>query len=162
MQSSPRDSSPASSPAVGSSTGRPSSPTPPGGPKTAIRRRAAADQKDKVANTRPSSTRAAGAGGSSSTMLSRFLFSLSLLSGRYDVWLWLDWARILGFCDVIFKPPYFGLNGIMRKKCDNVLPVSRISSGSLLPKPLLSSCDEHEIALEFLPCIDYGNLWARS
>lgn len=35
-----------------------------------IRRRAAADQKDKVANARPSSTRAAGAGGSSSTMLS--------------------------------------------------------------------------------------------
>ncbi|CZS99211.1 related to translocon subunit [Rhynchosporium agropyri] len=55
-------------------TGRPSSPTPPGGPKTAIRRRAAADQKDKVANARPSSTRAAGAGGSSSTMLSRWSF----------------------------------------------------------------------------------------
>ncbi|KAF4629503.1 hypothetical protein G7Y89_g8641 [Cudoniella acicularis] len=60
-QSSPRASSPVNSPgAVGSSTGRPSSPTPPGGPKTAIRRRAAADQKDKVANVRPSSTRAAG------------------------------------------------------------------------------------------------------
>ncbi|TVY26735.1 putative phosphatase [Lachnellula hyalina] len=67
-QSSPRASSPVNSPA-GASTGRPSSPTPPGGPKTAIRRRAAADQKDKVANARPSSTRAAGAGGSSSTML---------------------------------------------------------------------------------------------
>ncbi|KAH8648077.1 Sec61beta family-domain-containing protein [Tricladium varicosporioides] len=68
--SSPRASSPVNSPAaLGSSTGRPSSPTPPGGPKTAIRRRAAADQKDKVANARPSSTRAAGAGGSSSTML---------------------------------------------------------------------------------------------
>ncbi|TVY13116.1 Protein transport protein Sec61 subunit beta [Lachnellula arida] len=66
--SSPRASSPVNSP-VGASTGRPSSPTPPGGPKTAIRRRAAADQKDKVANARPSSTRAAGAGGSSSTML---------------------------------------------------------------------------------------------
>ncbi|TVY46541.1 Protein transport protein subunit beta [Lachnellula occidentalis] len=66
--SSPRAASPVNSPA-GASTGRPSSPTPPGGPKTAIRRRAAADQKDKVANARPSSTRAAGAGGSSSTML---------------------------------------------------------------------------------------------
>ncbi|KAI9744458.1 MAG: Arf guanine nucleotide exchange factor sbh1 [Claussenomyces sp. TS43310] len=70
IHSSPRASSPAGSPAVvGQSTGRPSSPTPPGGPKTAIRRRAAADQKDKVANARPSSTRAAGAGGSTSTML---------------------------------------------------------------------------------------------
>ncbi|MCJ1361775.1 NAD(P)H-dependent D-xylose reductase (XR) [Acarospora aff. strigata] len=54
---------------LGSSTARPSSPTPPGGPKTAIRRKAAADRADKVANARPSSTRAAGAGGSSSTML---------------------------------------------------------------------------------------------
>jgi hypothetical protein len=73
-QSSPRPSSPVNSPAaaMGGSTGRPSSPTPPGGPKTAIRRRAAADQKDKLANARPSSTRAAGAGGSSSTMLSMF------------------------------------------------------------------------------------------
>lgn len=43
---------------------------PPGGARTAIRRRAAADQKEKIANVRPSSTRAAGAGGSSSTMLS--------------------------------------------------------------------------------------------
>jgi preprotein translocase subunit Sec61beta len=34
-----------------------------------IRRRAAADQKEKIANARPNSTRAAGAGGSSSTML---------------------------------------------------------------------------------------------
>ncbi|APA09866.1 hypothetical protein SS1G_05902 [Sclerotinia sclerotiorum 1980 UF-70] len=66
--SSPRSASPANSP-VATASGRPSSPTPPGGPKTAIRRRAAADQKDKVANARPSSTRAAGAGGSSSTML---------------------------------------------------------------------------------------------
>ncbi|KFY41170.1 hypothetical protein V494_03178 [Pseudogymnoascus sp. VKM F-4513 (FW-928)] len=66
--SSPRASSPVNSPGVQNS-GRPSSPTPPGGPKTAIRRRAAADQKDKVANVRPSSTRAAGAGGSTSTML---------------------------------------------------------------------------------------------
>lgn len=45
------------------------SPTPPGGARTAIRRRAAADQKEKIANARPSSTRAAGAGGSTSTML---------------------------------------------------------------------------------------------
>jgi len=62
---------PAASPGAvsGQSTGRPSSPTPPGGPKTAIRRRAAADQKEKIANARPSSTRAAGAGGSTSTML---------------------------------------------------------------------------------------------
>ncbi|OTB01297.1 hypothetical protein M426DRAFT_25747 [Hypoxylon sp. CI-4A] len=68
--SSPRASSPANSPAAtGSSTGRPLSPAPPGGARTAIRRRAAADQKEKVANARPSSTRAAGAGGSSSTML---------------------------------------------------------------------------------------------
>lgn len=35
-----------------------------------IRRRAAADQKEKIANARPNSTRSAGAGGSSSTMLS--------------------------------------------------------------------------------------------
>ncbi|KFX94281.1 hypothetical protein V490_04416 [Pseudogymnoascus sp. VKM F-3557] len=69
IMSSPRASSPVNSPAAMQNSGRPSSPTPPGGPKTAIRRRAAADQKDKVANVRPSSTRAAGAGGSSSTML---------------------------------------------------------------------------------------------
>lgn len=75
-QSSPRPSSPVNSPAgVVAASGRPSSPTPPGGPKTAIRRRAAADQKDKVANARPSSTRAAGAGGSSSTMLSELSLS---------------------------------------------------------------------------------------
>ncbi|MCJ1253695.1 hypothetical protein MMC24_001507 [Lignoscripta atroalba] len=68
--SSPRPSSPINPPqSVGSSTARPSSPTPPGGPKTAIRRKAAADRADKVANARPTSTRAAGAGGSSSTML---------------------------------------------------------------------------------------------
>ncbi|ORY57795.1 Sec61beta family-domain-containing protein [Pseudomassariella vexata] len=66
--SSPRASSPVGAPiATGASIGRPSSP--PGGPRTAIRRRAAADQKEKIANVRPSSTRAAGAGGSSSTML---------------------------------------------------------------------------------------------
>ncbi|KAK0618419.1 Pre protein translocase Sec Sec61-beta subunit [Bombardia bombarda] len=70
--SSPRASSPTGTPAgaaTGASTGRLSSPPPPGGARTAIRRRAAADQKDKVANARPNSTRAAGAGGSSSTML---------------------------------------------------------------------------------------------
>ncbi|KAL3958976.1 hypothetical protein ACCO45_007138 [Purpureocillium lilacinum] len=44
-------------------------PDSPGGARTAIRRRAAADQKEKIANARPTSTRAAGAGGSSSTML---------------------------------------------------------------------------------------------
>ncbi|KAI9705914.1 MAG: Arf guanine nucleotide exchange factor sbh1 [Candelina mexicana] len=68
--SSPRPSSPTNPPptsASGTSTARPSSP--PGGPKTAIRRKAAADRADKVANARPSSTRSAGAGGSSSTML---------------------------------------------------------------------------------------------
>ncbi|KAF3019242.1 Arf guanine nucleotide exchange factor sbh1 [Neopestalotiopsis sp. 37M] len=67
--SSPRASSPVNAPATGASIGRPSSPTPPGGARTAIRRRAAADQKEKIANARPSSTRAAGAGGSTSTML---------------------------------------------------------------------------------------------
>ncbi|KAK1547220.1 protein transporter SEC61 subunit beta [Colletotrichum paranaense] len=70
--SSPRPSSPvngAGAAASGASVARPSSPTPPGGPRTAIRRRAAADQKEKIANARPNSTRAAGAGGSSSTML---------------------------------------------------------------------------------------------
>ncbi|QIX01277.1 hypothetical protein AMS68_006794 [Peltaster fructicola] len=51
------------------SIARAASPKAPGGPATAIRRKAAADRADKVANTRPSSTRAAGAGGSSSTML---------------------------------------------------------------------------------------------
>lgn len=57
--------------ASGSSAGviRPSSPTPPGGPRAAIRRRAAADHKESLRNARPSSTRAAGAGGSSGTML---------------------------------------------------------------------------------------------
>ncbi|KAK4463106.1 Sec61beta family-domain-containing protein [Cladorrhinum samala] len=69
--SSPRASSPTGA-AAGVASGvsaRPSSPPPPGGARTAIRRRAAADQKEKIANARPSSTRAAGAGGSSSTML---------------------------------------------------------------------------------------------
>ncbi|RKF63921.1 Protein transport protein Sec61 subunit beta [Erysiphe neolycopersici] len=67
--SSPRPSSPANAAAGVVTSGRQASPLPPGGPKTAIRRRAAADQRDKVANARPSSTRSAGAGGSSSTML---------------------------------------------------------------------------------------------
>ncbi|GAB1739268.1 hypothetical protein NU219Hw_g4014t1 [Hortaea werneckii] len=68
--SSPRPTSPVNSPpSTGTTTARPSSPKPPGGPATAIRRKAAADRADKVANARPSSTRAAGAGGSSSTML---------------------------------------------------------------------------------------------
>ncbi|PYI05051.1 transport protein sec61 subunit beta [Aspergillus sclerotiicarbonarius CBS 121057] len=52
-----------------SSVNRPSSPTPPGGPRAALRRRAAADHKESIRNARPSSTRAAGAGGSSGTML---------------------------------------------------------------------------------------------
>ena len=67
-QSSPRPTSPVNTPS-GSSTARPSSPKPPGGPATAIRRKAAADLKEKKENTRPNSTRAAGMGGSSSTML---------------------------------------------------------------------------------------------
>ncbi|TID14735.1 Pre protein translocase Sec Sec61-beta subunit [Venturia nashicola] len=67
--SAPRPTSPVDNPSSGASSARPSSPKPPGGPATAIRRRAAADLKEKSANARPSSTRAAGAGGSSSTML---------------------------------------------------------------------------------------------
>ncbi|EEH18995.1 hypothetical protein PABG_01314 [Paracoccidioides brasiliensis Pb03] len=55
--------------AAGSSLNCPSSPTPPGGPRTALRRRAAADHKESIRNARPTSTRAAGAGGSSGTML---------------------------------------------------------------------------------------------
>ncbi|MCJ1343019.1 hypothetical protein MMC31_001208 [Peltigera leucophlebia] len=66
--SSPPPSPPvAASPGPGSTTARASSP--PGGVKTMLRRKAAADRADKVANARPASTRAAGAGGSSSTML---------------------------------------------------------------------------------------------
>jgi protein transport protein SEC61 subunit beta len=72
-ESGPENKSPSSGPAAsgvsGSSVGRPSSPTPPGGPRTALRRRAAADHKESLRNARPSSTRAAGAGGSSGTML---------------------------------------------------------------------------------------------
>ncbi|CEJ54071.1 Putative Translocon protein Sec61beta [Penicillium brasilianum] len=55
--------------ASGSSVSRPSSPTPPGGPRAAMRRRAAADHKESLRNARPASTRSAGAGGSSGTML---------------------------------------------------------------------------------------------
>ncbi|OAK97293.1 Pre protein translocase Sec Sec61-beta subunit [Phaeosphaeriaceae sp. SRC1lsM3a] len=66
--SSPRPTSPVNTPS-GSSTARPASPKPPGGPATVMRRKAAADRAEKTANLRPSSTRAAGAGGSSSTML---------------------------------------------------------------------------------------------
>ncbi|KAF2107169.1 hypothetical protein BDV96DRAFT_606750 [Lophiotrema nucula] len=68
-QSSPRPQSPANNAATGSTTARPASPKPPGGPATVMRRKAAADRAEKTANQRPSSTRAAGAGGSSSTML---------------------------------------------------------------------------------------------
>ncbi|CAP60072.1 uncharacterized protein PODANS_1_3880 [Podospora anserina S mat+] len=70
--SSPRASSPSSPtffPSFFSTFSLPPPPPPPGGARTAIRRRAAADQKEKIANARPNSTRAAGAGGSSSTML---------------------------------------------------------------------------------------------
>jgi hypothetical protein len=70
QQSSPRAGSPVNTPSTGASTARPTSPKAPGGPATAIRRKAASDFKEKAANARPSSTRAAGAGGSSSTMLS--------------------------------------------------------------------------------------------
>lgn len=55
--------------ATGSSVSRPSSPSTPGGPRAAMRRRAAADHKETLRNARPSSTRSAGAGGSSGTML---------------------------------------------------------------------------------------------
>jgi len=95
-QSSPRPTSPSEqsgSASTGTTTARPSSPKPPGGPATAIRRKAAADRADKVANARPSSTRAAGAGGSSSTMLSMsdripIPFSKNRTTSRYyDMWL---------------------------------------------------------------------------
>lgn len=66
--SSPRPTSPDND-ASGSSTARPQSSKVPGGPATAIRRKAAADLKEKKSNERPNSTRAAGMGGSSSTML---------------------------------------------------------------------------------------------
>lgn len=60
---------PGASSGSASSVVRPSSPAPPGGPRAALRRRAAADHKESLRNARPSSTRAAGAGGSSGTML---------------------------------------------------------------------------------------------
>lgn len=70
-ESGPDNKSPGSGSAAasGSSVNRPSSPTPPGGPRAALRRRAAADHKETLRNARPSSTRSAGAGGSSGTML---------------------------------------------------------------------------------------------
>ncbi|KAF2751448.1 hypothetical protein M011DRAFT_483365 [Sporormia fimetaria CBS 119925] len=67
--SSPRATSPSGNAGSASTTARPASPKPPGGPATVMRRKAAADRAEKTANQRPSSTRAAGAGGSSSTML---------------------------------------------------------------------------------------------
>ncbi|KAJ6080352.1 Preprotein translocase Sec Sec61-beta subunit eukarya [Penicillium canescens] len=63
------DSKSAGAAATGSSVSRPSSPSTPGGPRAAMRRRAAADHKETLRNARPSSTRSAGAGGSSGTML---------------------------------------------------------------------------------------------
>ncbi|KAF5014194.1 hypothetical protein F66182_14904, partial [Fusarium sp. NRRL 66182] len=68
-ESGPDSKSAAGAAASGSAVNRPSSPTPPGGPRTALRRRAAADHKESLRNARPTSTRAAGAGGSSGTML---------------------------------------------------------------------------------------------
>ncbi|THC90564.1 hypothetical protein EYZ11_009965 [Aspergillus tanneri] len=70
-ESGPDSKSGASGAASGSASAinRPSSPTPPGGPRAALRRRAAADHKESLRNVRPSSTRSAGAGGSSGTML---------------------------------------------------------------------------------------------
>ncbi|KAF1938306.1 hypothetical protein EJ02DRAFT_425849 [Clathrospora elynae] len=67
--SAPRATSPVNTASSGSTTARQASPKPPGGPATVMRRKAAADRAEKTANLRPSSTRAAGAGGSSSTML---------------------------------------------------------------------------------------------
>ena len=73
--SSPLTSGPESGPDSSTPAGKSTSSTiaragsPPGGPKSAIRRRAAADHKESVKNARPSSTRSAGAGGSSGTML---------------------------------------------------------------------------------------------
>ncbi|BFZ53208.1 Arf guanine nucleotide exchange factor sbh1 [Savitreella phatthalungensis] len=52
-----------------SDSSRPSSPAPPGGVRSLIRRRAAKDQSAKEAAMRPLGTRAAGAGGSNATML---------------------------------------------------------------------------------------------
>jgi protein transport protein SEC61 subunit beta len=104
--------------ASGSSVGRPSSPTPPGGPRAAMRRRAAADHKESLRNARPSSTRSAGAGGSSGTMLKLytdespglrvdpvvvlvlslgFIFSVVGLHGMCSVWI-LSLVLFAGWC----------------------------------------------------------------
>ncbi|ODQ55789.1 protein transport protein sec61 subunit beta, partial [Saitoella complicata NRRL Y-17804] len=48
---------------------RPSSPPPPGGARNIIRRRATQEAKAANENRRPAGTRAAGAGGSTQTML---------------------------------------------------------------------------------------------
>ncbi|KAI5843881.1 Sec61beta family-domain-containing protein [Morchella snyderi] len=73
MSSSPRATSPTGATSGSErdvrSSARASSPTVPGGPKAVMRRKTAADRAAQAANARPSSTRAAGAGGSSSTML---------------------------------------------------------------------------------------------
>ncbi|KAI1610133.1 Sec61beta family-domain-containing protein [Exophiala viscosa] len=66
------DSGPDSTPSAAKSSGASAiarAGSPPGGPRSAIRRRAAADHKESVKNARPASTRSAGAGGSSGTML---------------------------------------------------------------------------------------------
>ncbi|EPS27993.1 hypothetical protein PDE_02938 [Penicillium oxalicum 114-2] len=68
-ESGPDSKSAGAAAASGSSISRPSSPTPPGGPRAAMRRRATADHKESLRNARPASTRSAGAGGSSGTML---------------------------------------------------------------------------------------------
>ncbi|GAD92831.1 Arf guanine nucleotide exchange factor sbh1 [Paecilomyces lecythidis] len=68
-ESGPETKSPNAAASGSSALNRPSSPTPPGGPRTALRRRAAADHKESLRNARPTSTRSAGAGGSSGTML---------------------------------------------------------------------------------------------
>ncbi|KAK5950712.1 Arf guanine nucleotide exchange factor sbh1 [Knufia fluminis] len=72
MADSPSSPSPPDSPnaaTAGKSSSLLRASSPPGGPRSAIRRRAAADHKESVKNARPASTRAAGAGGSSGTML---------------------------------------------------------------------------------------------
>jgi hypothetical protein len=50
-----------------------------------MRRKAAADRAEKVSNQRPSSTRAAGAGGSSSTMLSKYSLRRCIAYNEEDV-----------------------------------------------------------------------------
>lgn len=56
-----------------------------------LRRKAAADRADKVANARPASTRAAGAGGSSSTMLSMWF---DFINGGKIRWLLIGYGRM--------------------------------------------------------------------